>query len=61
MATLIVDADTLLLSPPPPDLTHRRGQQLLQMAFEFEDRYMGLIAQHFSINKSLPLSFTTHH
>jgi len=58
-ATLIVDADTVLLSPK--NWLSSDGTQLLQVANEFEDRYMGLIAKYFAVDKTLPLSFVTHH
>lgn len=59
VATLIVDADTILLSQKTWLIAG--GIQVLQVATEFQPRYMDLIAQHFSVNKTLPLSFTTHH
>ena len=58
-ATLIVDSDTVLLSRKT--WFEWDGRQLLQVANEFEDRYMSLIAEYFDITKSLPLSFVTHH
>lgn len=58
-ATLVVDADTVLLSEK--SWLYSDGKQLLQVANEFEDRYMGLIGEYFALNKTLPLSFVTHH
>lgn len=57
--TLILDSDTVLLSPK----TWLAGnqKQLLQVAHEFEPRYMDLVRKHFRLEKSLGLSFVTHH
>ncbi len=57
--TLIVDADTVLLSPKT---WIRRGNvQLLQVAYEFEPRYFDVMESFFSIRKRFGLSFVTHH
>ena len=58
-ASLIVDADTVLLSPKT--WLAEGGTQLLQVAHEYENRYLGHIRDFFSLEKSLLLSFVTHH
>ena len=58
-ATLVVDSDTVLLSPKTWFVDSSR--QLLQVANEFEDRYMPLLGSFFSLRKNFPMSFVTHH
>ncbi len=57
--TLILDSDTVLLSPKT--WVDGNGVQLLQVANEFEPRYFPFMENFFSIQKSLGVSFVTHH
>jgi hypothetical protein len=57
--TLILDSDTVLLSPKT--WVDGNNVQLLQVANEFEPRYFPFMEKFFSIQKRLNVSFVTHH
>lgn len=58
-ATLIVDADTVLLSRKT--WLGSDGLQLLQFSEEFHQPYMNHFQGFFGLPKDLPVSFVTHH
>jgi hypothetical protein len=58
-ATLIVDADTVLLSGKT--WLRSDGRQLLQFSEEFHQPYMNHFQGFFGLPKDLPASFVTHH
>lgn len=58
-ATLIVDADTVLLSRKT--WLRSDGRQLLQFSEEFHQPYMNHFQEFFGLPKHLPASFVTHH
>ena len=58
-ASLIVDADTVLLTSKT--WLVEGGTQLLQVAHEYENRYSSHIRNFFKLEKSLLVSFVTHH
>jgi len=58
-ATLIVDADTVLLSRKT--WLASDGVQLLQFSEEFHQPYMRHFQAFFRLPKNLPVSFVTHH
>jgi len=59
VATLIVDADTVLLSRKV--WLDNRGTQLLQFSEEFYQPYMNHFQEYFGLPKTLPVSYVTHH
>ena len=59
VATLIVDADTVLLSRKT--WLDNRGTQLLQFSEEFHQPYMNHFQAYFGLPKTLPVSFVSHH
>ena len=58
-ASLILDADTLLLSPKT--WLTSEGKQLLQVANEYHKDFMTHVFHYFKVPKKLKLSFVTHH
>ena len=58
-ASLILDADTLLLSPKT--WLTSEGKQLLQVANEYHKDFMTHVFHYFQVPKKLKLSFVTHH
>lgn len=58
-ATLIVDADTVLLQSKT--WLGKDGTQLLQFSEEYHQPYMNHFKTYFGIEKTLPVSFVTHH
>ena len=58
-ASLILDADTLLLSRKTWLSSSRR--QLLQLANEYHTDFMKHTLKHFGVPKELKMSFVTHH
>lgn len=58
-ACLILDSDTVLLASK----TWLSGsrEQLLQVANEYEERYMPLVRANFGLKKQFSMSFVTHH
>lgn len=58
-ACLILDSDTVLLAEKTWFLDSKK--QLLQVANEYEERYMPLIREYFGLQKQFPMSFVTHH
>ena len=58
-ASLILDADTLLLSKKT--WLNSSGRQLLQLANEYHTDFMKHTLKHFGVPKELKMSFVTHH
>jgi hypothetical protein len=58
-ATLIVDADTVLIRRKT--WLDSRGTQLVQFSEEFHQPYMNHFQAFFGLPKTLPVSFVSHH
>lgn len=56
---LIVDSDSVLLSPKSWLTTE--GVQLLQLSHEYDERYMPHVRNFFGLKKSFLMSYVTHH